>query len=318
MDDRERRRRAAIAYYLQDQTMDAIAASFGVSRPTISRWLAQARGEGLVRIEVEPAPTSTPLADRLGARFGVRAHLVSTPRSATEARCLDAVAREGARLLAELVEDRSTVGIAWGTTVSTLVGHLPRRPLRGVTVVQMNGAANAHTSGVTYASDLLSAAAAAFDAQLYFFPTPAFFDRASTREALWQESSVQHVLRLRAAADVAVFGVGAVSGQLRSHVYSGGYLSREALDELARERVVGDICTHFLREDGTHADIGLNARASGPSPAELARIPRRLVVAAGENRVPALLGALRCGAVTDLVIDERTASALIARDDATR
>ena len=71
------------------------------------------------------------------------------------------------------------------------------------------------------------------------------------------------------------------------------------------------MCTVFLREDGTCADIDLNRRASGPAPTELRRTPRRMCVVAGGQKVPGVVGALRAGVVTDLVIDERTAGSVV-------
>lgn len=74
---------------------------------------------------------------------------------------------------------------------------------------------------------------------------------------------------------------------------------------------MGDVCTVFLRADGTYDDPGLNARATGPTPAELQRIPRRVCAVAGDSKVAPLLAALRAGAVTDLIVDEITAQALV-------
>lgn len=56
-----------------------------------------------------------------------------------------------------------------------------------------------------------------------------------------------------------------------------------------------------------------NRRATGPTPAELQRVPRRICVVADPLRAPAVLGALRSGAITDLVIDDVTARATLAR-----
>ena len=61
------------------------------------------------------------------------------------------------------------------------------------------------------------------------------------------------------------------------------------------------------------ADLELNKRASGPTPKELARIPRRICVASGTHRVRALRGALRTGAITDLVLDDALAKALMEK-----
>jgi DNA-binding transcriptional regulator LsrR (DeoR family) len=158
---------------------------------------------------------------------------------------------------------------------------------------------------------LLSQMASAFDASLIPFPTPAFFDDERTRQLMWQESTVRQVLTVRRAANLAVFSVGAFRGPAPSEVYSGGYLTEDAFREFIAHRVVGDVCTVFLREDGTYADIDLNRRASGPTPHELRCIPRRLCVVAGDHKIPSLVGALRAGVVTDLVIDDRTARTLV-------
>ncbi len=74
---------------------------------------------------------------------------------------------------------------------------------------------------------------------------------------------------------------------------------------------MGDVCTVFLREDGTYSDLVLNERATGPTPAQLQRIPRRLCVAAGDAKARAIRAALRAGVATHLVVDERTAKLMI-------
>ena len=83
---------------------------------------------------------------------------------------------------------------AWvwrGFTMTEISRHLPRRPLKGVTVVQMNGAGNAHHSGIPYLGSLLGQLVNAYDAQTIHFPVPAFFDYADTKTAMWRERSVQ-------------------------------------------------------------------------------------------------------------------------------
>ncbi|MBU4214688.1 MAG: transcriptional regulator, partial [Actinobacteria bacterium] len=81
--------------------------------------------------------------------------------------------------------------------------------------------------------------------------------------------------------------------------------------ELKAQGVVGDVCTVFLRADGSWRDVSLNDRATGPTPEQLQHIPRRVAVVAGDNKVAPLLAALRAGVMTDLVVDERTATRLM-------
>ena len=243
----------------------------------------------------------------------MRVTLVNVRADATPIARMSQVARTAASLLDSLIDDGTLLGVAWGSTVTEVSRHLPRRPLTGVKIVQLNGAGNAHHSGIPYLGSLLGQLASAYEAQTVHFPVPAFFDYAETKEAMWRERSVQAGLRVQQSVDLALFGVGAFGGPIPSHVYSGGYFDAEEQHRLRELGVVGDMCTVLLREDGSWADLELNRRASGPTPKELARIPRRICVASGVHRVRALRGALRTGAITDLVLDDALAKALMER-----
>jgi DNA-binding transcriptional regulator LsrR (DeoR family) len=304
--------RAASMYYLQDIKMEVIARHLGTSRSTVSRLIKRARDTGLVEITIRPARTQAPgLARSIGRRFGIEAYVVPVPDSATELERLDQVARTTAKLIGSWFDSDMVLAIAWGTTLAAVGRHLSAKPTRGSAIVQLNGAANTRTSGFEYASDLITSFGAAFDAAVHHFPVPAFFDYRETKDAMWRERSIMRVLDVQRRADIALFGVGALHGGVPSHVYSAGYLDEEDVDVLHHEGVVGDVCTVFLRADGSYDDIPLNARATGPTPVELRRIPRRVCAVAGDNKVAPLRAALAAGVVTDLVVDELTANALV-------
>jgi len=307
--------RAATMYYLQNQTMDVIARTLQVSRSTVSRLISHARDVGMVEITVQqPASRSgAALGHRLAATFGIRAHVVPVRPRSTELQRLDQTAAVAASLLGQWFEDDMVLGIAWGTTVSAIASHLRKRTTSGTRVVQLNGAANTDASGISYASELIGGIAEAFDATSVHFPVPAFFDHAGTKAIMWRERSVQRVLEVQRRVDLALFGVGALTAEVPSHVYSAGYLSDEEMAELTADGVVGDVCTVFHREDGSFGDIEINRRATGPTPPELRTIARRMCVVVGDRKVPALLGALRARVATDLVIDEATAARLLER-----
>lgn len=301
-------------YYVQDEKMATIAGELGVSRSTVSRMLKTARETGIVRISLSPLTSvASRLSRQLGEEFGVRADVVPVRASRPDHVLLDAVARLAAERLQEAVTPGATIGVAWGTTLSAVVKFLQPQPTDDVHIVQLNGAANSSTSGIPYAASIVSQLAAAFSADAMFFPVPAFFDYAETREAMWRERSVRRVLAAQATCDLAVFGVGAISGRAGSHVYRAGYFDSDA-DRLSilREGVVGDVCTVLLRRDGSYLDIELNKRATGPNPEQLQMIPRRLCIVAGEAKAVPALAALRANAATDLVIDERTARLVLS------
>lgn len=314
MDRYEDMYRAATEYYVQGETMEAISRGLGVSRSTVSRLLTQARESGLVRISIADAVGSqSPVARALADAFGVRVHLVPVRAATTINFRFERVAQRAAGLLAEVVDDAQLIGVAWGVTLAAVTRHLQHRPLAGSTIVQMNGGANQMTSGVPYTRAIMQSIGDAFDSDVVLFPVPAFFDYADTKQAMWRERSVQHVLELQSSLDVAIFGVGSLTGLVASHVYAAGYFEEDERRALRKDGVVGDICTVLLREDGSYTDIAANQRASGLTPDELATVPRRLCVVADPKRAPAVVGALRAGVVTDLVIDEITAQSTLRR-----
>lgn len=302
--------RVAAMHYRDGLTMDAVARQLGVSRSTVSRLLADARRAGIVRISVsEPVWRNADVA-LLEEEFGVSVVSVPVAAGASETEVLEAVARAAAQEFTLWVREAGqgpVVGLAWGRTVSALVSNLEPVDCRAV-VVQMNGAVNSTSAGIPYAGEILAGAARAWRGAVLQFPVPAFFDFSETKNAMWRERSVQFVLDAQDNIDIAVFGVGVLAAGTQSHVYAGGYLTEADVRELAAERVVGDVNTVMLRADGSADGVGLNARASGMSPKRIARIPRRLCVAADRSRAEALTAALRAGVVTTLVAD----SALVA------
>ena len=304
-------------YYLQDLTMETIAKHLGTSRSTVSRMVKHARETGLVEITLRPTHSNAPsLGQKIREVYGIEAYVVAVPDHNSEVERLEQVALTTARLIGTWFDSNMILAVAWGTTLSAIARNLPRKTTRGSAVVQLNGAANTRTSGVEYAGDLIAEFGKAFDAHVHYFPVPAFFDYAETKEAMWRERSVRRVLAQQRRADIALFSVGALSGGLPSHVYTAGYLEASDVAVLDHEGVVGDVCTVFLREDGTYKDVALNARATGPSPSELRRVPRRVCAVAGDNKVVPLRAALRARVVTHLIVDEVTATKLLLDESA--
>jgi deoxyribonucleoside regulator len=305
--------RAAEMYYLEQKTMDTIAEVLGVSRATVSRMISEARTSGLVEITVHRDRRAAATLERLIAeRYHVDVTVVAPPENATDTdRLRHAAAQAGTVLRASLAPDLS-IAVAWGATVATMARSLSPGVVPGLQIIQMSGAGNTFSSGAEYAAGTLGRFGAAFGARVHHFPVPAFFDKASAREALWNERSVQRILRLQERANLAVFSVSALDARIPGHLYRAGYLQRDDLRELLDRGVVGELGTVFLRADGSSDSIQLNARSSGPPIETLKRIRRRLCVAVGAAKAPIIRAALCAGAITDLVVDDEAAELLVA------
>ncbi|WP_146340929.1 sugar-binding transcriptional regulator [Nesterenkonia sp. NBAIMH1] len=307
---------AARMYYAENWTMQHIAKELGVSRSTVSRLLTEAREQGIVRISLHP-PTDRPnaLEHRIAEIYGVTVHVAHTLAREDAYARHEAVAALAASVVDSLIEPDMVVGAAWGATMTSVVDRLPQRAVPGLQIVQLNGAVNsqpagAESDGTGIGMGVVERFAKVYGGRPHLFAVPAIFDYEQTKQMLWRERSTSRVLNLQRRATLAVFGVGTFAAGRPSQVYAEGYLSREDLNQLTDEQVVGDICTVFLRGDGSWRNIELNSRCSGIRPDELSRVPRRVCVVNGAHKVPALRGALAAGLVTDLVLDQASADLL--------
>lgn len=299
-------------YYYQNLTTEAIAREMRVSRSTVSRLLAYAKAEGLVDIRiVDPGTAPQKLEKSILEQFPLRhAHVVPVPDIVGEAEWLERVAQYTANYLNSVFGSDMVLGIAWGTTLSAISRHLLRKNTNNSQVVQLNGAGNTQSMGIEYASEIIRRFAENYQANAHLFPVPTFFDYPETKDALWKERSIQRLLNLHDSADLLLYSIGAVKAGIPSHVYSGGYLEKNDYLELEKEKVVGDIATVFFREDGSSDSIRLNKRASGPN-LNLFRTKYGICVVSGLAKVRGLLAALRGRMMSELIVDEPTARALV-------
>ncbi len=224
------------------------------------------------------------------------------------------VATAAAGLLNNLLQPGMLVGLAWGNTLNAVSHALTPRAVSDVTFVQLNGSANAADFVSGFVTDTILRFARNFAARAQLFPVPTFFDDPATKQAMWRERSVRHVLGLQDRADILMYSVGSHTAQTPSHVYSAGYLAAADLEALEREGAVGDIATVFFRADGSHQGLSLNARASGPELTLMQRVQESVCVVSGLGKVAALHAALQGELLHRLIVDEVTAQAVLDLD----
>jgi DNA-binding transcriptional regulator LsrR (DeoR family) len=301
--------KVARMYYHLGMTTADIGRQLGVARPTVSRLLSWARDNGLVEFRIlDHRRRQLELEHVIESKYGARdVKVVPAPPHASVAERQILVARFAAHHLNSLLGVGMTLGIAWGATVSLIAQHLIPKPMRGMTVVQINGSGNTG-HGVTYAADIVSAFADNYDARAMLMPVPAFFDDPRTKEAMFRERSIRRVREAADAADVVVFSIGVPDAN--SYIYGAGYVEDRDLADIQRQGAVGDIATVFFRSDGSYQDLSMNERSSGPELNRLAVDRNAICVVAGEQKVHAVRGALAGGFITTLVIDDASAMRL--------
>ena len=308
--------RVARLYYFQAMTTAAIAEEMGTSRATVSRLLSHAMEHGLVEIRIhDPDEPSRGLEQQIKQRYSLRSiQVVPVTASAGEKESLRRVAAHAAAYVSTLMAPSTVLGLAWGTTVAAIADHLMPKHVRDVDVVQLNGSSTGLGMVNSFGESLVSRFAQNYGGSAHGFPVPAFFDYAETRSALWRERSIKSIRALQESASVILFSIGVK--ETGSYVHTSGYLSKQDVQGLQKEGVVGDIATVFFRDDGSWRDVSLNARSSGPDLDRFPRAAHSICVVSGKGKVPGVRAALRGGFINELVIDEPSARLLAADGDA--
>jgi len=310
MDEQGLMVKVAELYYLRDLTQQEIADRLGCSRPTISRLLRRSRAAGVVRIDVIPPNGESQLHDvarELEKAFHLRDALVVATRGGSAAATRQALGQATVRYLEQLLKGGERIGVSWGTSLAAVVDQVRPRRLQA-TIVPLVGGLGQITPSI-HANDLARRLAVAYYGDVHLLHAPALLAQASVRTALLSDPPIRAVLDLARTVDVALVGIGALVRS--STLIQSGYFSVEDLAALRQRGAVGDICTRPFTADGGPVDPVLENRILAVDLADLQRIPVVIGVAAGSEKAPAILGALRGGLVKVIVTDQAAARAIL-------
>jgi deoxyribonucleoside regulator len=308
-DSLEHLAQVAELYYDHGLTQAAIADRLGYSRSMISRLLTAAREQGVVEVRIHhPLARQTDLEQQLRHAFGLQETRVLARGNLEYPDLLRRLGVLAARLVEELVDDHMTLGVSWGTALAEMVGALRWQP-RSVYVVQMIGSLGASAPEID-GPELARRLARNFGGRYATLPAPLIVDSEVTRENLCDERRIQRVLDDAADASLALVGIGTVDPNLSSLVRA-GYLEPGQLEELVAAGAVGDVCAIHFDQDGRLIHTPLTRRVVGIDSDHLSRIPRRLGIAGGQAKAPAILGALHSGLINILVTDDAVAATLL-------
>lgn len=300
-------------YYLQDMSQKDIAAQLGLSRPTISRLIANGRDRDIVKITIDyfGGADFIELERALETRFGLREVIICASKKDADDQ-KDAVGEAAAQYLRRIVRDGSVVGVSMGTTLSHIAPFIREESVRDVCFVPLIGGLGPVRLAIhsNYISEQL---AHAFGGENMLMHAPARVSTAEIREALLKDENISRVIEKGSHPDIALVGIGVPNKS--SAIMATGYCSSEEMARMRKRRVVGDICMQFFDIHGSTKPFVLDNNVVGVDIRKLRTVPCSIGVSCGTDKAPAVLGAIRGRFVNTLILDEELASALIAADD---
>jgi DNA-binding transcriptional regulator LsrR (DeoR family) len=292
-----------------------IAADLHISQSRVSRLLRQASELGIVRTTVTlPSGVYTDIEEQLEARYGLSDSVV-VDADGGSGDVVPALGAAAATYLGEVLTGGDVVGISsWSSTLLATVEVMRPKPGPAASVVtQLFGGIGDPQVQVS-ATRLLAGFSNVTGAEPMFLPTPGLVSDQTMRHALLQDPAVAGVLRTWERLTLALVGIGSVepSPLLRR---SGNAIDPQQQAELKRLGAVGDVCLRFFDEHGDLIESAFNERVVGISPDQFKRVPRRVGVAGGSEKLAAIGAALKGGWVDTLITDLETARSLLRDPD---
>jgi len=301
--------RVAWYYYRDERTQEAIGRALGMSRQRVMRVLKRAQKQAVLEIRINHASAELlDLESSLKQRFELADALVTASGSADEA--VAEVARAAADYLARTLRAGDILGTSWGATLHQVARFLPRRTVRGLTVVVLNGALARGPADMN-AFDLAGTTAERFGGRPVFLLVPTIVDSPAICRSIVSDRTVSEVLKLGRRATKAIFGIGIPSDN--AALVQADLLRPATMARLRARGAVGDLLGRFYDASGRALKEEPYNRTVGLALDELRRIPLKIVVACGQTKVRAILGALSGRYVDVLITDEVTARAVLKR-----
>lgn len=291
-------------YYLEDQRQSDIAKELGVSRPMVSRMLAEARELGVVEITVHDAGTRTAtLLERLRLSTSVRGGVLVEDGADEDA--TNQLLSQGAVELLRQLEARR-LGVGWGYLIGQLVTWLEKHPQPDSPVTDICPlVGNANIPARNYQSnENVRLMAQQLGAAPHFLYLPALPEGLEEKQLLCSTEVYRQIHQQWEQLDTALVNIG-------NYPSSPDFASLVRYGSLLQQyRACGRMLVYYFNEQGTVIQSDQDFAIQVPLDT-LRQCPRIIGVCSANTGAKALLGALRSGVFTHLVARSELVKSLL-------
>ncbi|MFA6007991.1 MAG: sugar-binding domain-containing protein [Candidatus Shapirobacteria bacterium] len=294
--------RIAWLYYYEDQSQQEIGELLGLPRIKITRLLKTIREQKIVDIKIEKKHFSL---FSLEKKFSEATGLADVTIVPTGKDAGDIVAAAAAEHFIDSCRKYERIGIGASRIVSRMFekinSPIPRIKVKYFVSLTGNAmpnfAANPYSGGWTLSKTL--------GADFYHIWAPAIATTPEVANILRHDYVIEPVLKMANSVDYAIMGIGDIQNSL---LFSHGFLAEKEVSEVMGLGAVGEIFGHFFSIDGALLRTEMQERAI------CADFPMKcpmMAIAYGEEKVNPIIGALKGKLISALIIDEKTALAVL-------
>lgn len=299
LDDSRMMVKVSKLYYQEELSQNEIAKKLNLSRPTVSRYLNNAKKKGIVEIQINENNLSE------------IEKLVEEKYNIQEAICIrnkynlkSALGKEASDYLLHNIKNGNTIALSAGTTVDQVVKNFPIKKSYPDTVLVPLVGGMGNVSIDIHANHIVDTFRNKLGSKSMFLHVPVVVDDSYSKEFIMNQKFVKKITDLYKSTDIAIVGIG--SSPMDSTMVA-AYNDELGINDLSNDEAIGDIFYNFIDKDGKKINCEWNDRTMSISFNEYKQIPLKIAVAGGIEKVDAIHAALKNKLLDVLIIDEDTA-----------
>ena len=294
----------ASLYYEQEFSQNEIAEKFYISRSRVSRLLAMAKEKGIVTFKIRhTGERSYELEQLLKRKYKLDEAFVLNSNNFDYTQVLHLMGVFAARYINSQLKKGQTIGISWGKSIAQTIEALkPNRSLE-LETVQIIGGTLVQNPVIDIAA-LTHLMIEKFNAKGIYLNAPLYMNNLEACCKLKEQPAIAFALNKARNADMIITGIGEISKETFSYMWS-GFGNDDELDVLLEKGAAGFMCAQAFDINGNACYPEFNRNVVGVTLDELKDAKNVVAVSGGKRKGAAVLGALRGGYMKVLVTDQQ-------------
>lgn len=302
-------------YYLYEKgyTQTQIAKLLNISRVTLSKWLDEAREEGMIKFQIVDIKSELPLfhlEDEMKELFSLKDVKIVNSSNIDDAGIMWKISTNAVPYFEQLIHSDMKIGVTWGRTLNAMINELPANfEVRNLSVYTLVGSVSSSAAFQPniLAQNLLNK----YEGSLKIMSAPFFCPSEKLCNDFKRMPEISSILNSAREFDLTLVGIGE-EPIIHANTLSDYPFDAAIIDDLIAHGAVGDICGNFFDIDGNLCNTSIKNRILAIDIRELPQHKMVVGIGGGSNKVKSILGALHGSYLDILITDSQTAMSVVA------
>ena len=310
MDDMRLIVKCCMLYYEEDLNQEKISQELGLSRPTVSRMLKEARESGIVEIRINSPINSNyrSVERQMEKLLGLKEVIIVDDKKDPLSQKVE-LGYAAARYLERVLKDKDIIGVSMGTTIKEVARFVRDSHMVNTTFLPIIGGVGQIRMDI-HPNQIAMDLARAFGGNFKLLHAPAVISDIGIKENFKTEKGIKQILDIIDKVTIALVGIG-VPTEKSSTMMATGYFNEADMETLRKKKAVGDICLQFFDINGDTSQFEFNKKVFGIELSRLKKIGRVVGIAGSVEKVDAIIGAARGKYINVLVTNQKTSEFIL-------